>query len=60
MTKIELLVAEIQTLRPLSIRDNVKTRLDKTLYRYMEKLTYTSERVLSKGRKDIVMKELSK
>lgn len=60
MTKIELLVAEIQSLRPLSIRDNVKTRLDKTLYRYMEKLTYTSERVLSKGRKDIVMKELSK
>ena len=60
MTKIELLVTEIQSLRPLSIRDNVKTRLDKTLYRYMEKLTYTSERVLSKGRKDIVMKELSK
>ena len=60
MTKIELLVAEIQSLKPLSIRDNVKTRLDKTLYRYMEKLTYTSERVLSKGRKDIVMKELSK
>lgn len=43
-----------------SFKDDVSDRLNKVILAYVEELDSTCSRILSKKRRDLVMKELSK
>lgn len=43
-----------------SFKDDVSDRLNKVILEYVEELDSTCSRILSKKRRDLVMKELSK
>lgn len=59
-SKIERMIDELAEYEDgLSLEDNIKDRLDKTLNLYMEELSNASDRILGK-KSSSVYKELSK
>ena len=58
-TKIQRLWDEVKDYQELTISDNIKERLNKTLNRYLEDLNSSSDRLLGKKVRT-VYKELSK
>ncbi len=59
-SKVENLVKEICSYEPLTFRDVIEDRLDKSLKLYIDELDKSSERLLGKKSKPTVYKELGK
>ena len=60
MTWANKILNDIDKYEHYSFKDNVSNRLNKVMDLYLKELDSTCSRILSKRRRDLVMKELSK